>query len=228
MLGKSELEAKDLAAAENYLRAAWRLSQDRVSGYEYGHLLEAKGDKAAAAHQYELAHVASVSNAFLAFLVPGSPVEDQIAAGYKRVNGKPLASTALNNGRYDGSLRAELDKETEIHGLVRITKLNGQALFSVAFQTGKPVKANMLGGDKEMASLVPVLQTHLYAPVLPAGSKARLLREFRVVCTQYAGCDAYVLLPSAVEMPAINIRRDITPANAPIGTKTIKIEVAPQ
>jgi hypothetical protein len=227
MLGRSALEGKDLPTAENYLRAAWRLSQDRVSGYEYGRLLEAKGNKNGAAHQYELAHATSVSNAFLGFLVPGSAVEDQIAESYKRVTGRPLISSALNKGQYDGSLRAELDKEVEIHELVRTTKLNGQGLFSVAFQSGRPVKAYLLSGDKGMDSLVPVLQSHAYAAFLPTGSKAQLLREVRVICTQYAGCDAYILLPSSVQMPAMTFRRDITPANAPKGTKTVEIEVAP-
>jgi hypothetical protein len=112
-------------------------------------------------------------------------------------------------------------------GSSHTTQLNGQALFSVAFEAGKHVKAYMLGGDKEMESLVPVLQSHAYPPVLPIGSKALLLREFRIICTPYAGCDVYLLLPTSIQAPAINTRRDITPANAPNGTKTIQIEVAP-
>jgi hypothetical protein len=226
-LGKSAFQAKDMTTAENYLRAAWRLSQDRLSGYQYGKVLEAMGNKAAA-HQYELAHATSASNAFASFEVPDSTTKDQIAADYKRVTGKPLTSSSLNNGRYDGSIRAELDKELEIHELVRTTKLNGQAFFSVVFETGRPTKANLLSGEKELASLIPTLQAHAYAPVIPAGSKARLLRQVRVICTPYAGCDAYILLPSAIQMPAINFRRVVIPVNQPKGSKTVEIQMTPQ
>ena len=227
VIGKAALESKDLTAAENYLTAAWRVSQDRSSGYELARVLEAKGNTSAAAHQYQLANATSISNPFLSLLMPGSALNDKISDGYKRITGKPLTSTTLNNGQYNGSLRAELDKEIEIHGFVHATKLNGQAMFSIAFEAGKPVKAYMLGGDKVMESLVPVLQSRTYTPVLPAGSKARLLREFRVICTPYAGCDVYILLPTSIQAPATFIHRDITPANAPKGTKTIQIEVDP-
>ena len=226
-VGKSALEAKDLTTAENYLRAAWRLSQDRTSGYELGRVLEAKGNKAAAAHQYELANATSITNPFLSLLVPGSALEEKIADGYKRTSGKPLTSKALNNGQYNGSFRAELDKEIEMHEFVHTTKFNGQALFSVAFEAGKPVKAYMLGGDKVMESLVPVLQSHTYTPVLPAGSKARLLREFRVICTPYAGCDVYILLPTSIQGPVTYFRRDNTPGNASKDPVTEKMVLVP-
>jgi hypothetical protein len=85
----------------------------------------------------------------------------------------------------------------------------------------------MIGGDKELAALVPALQAHSYPSVLPTGSKARVLREFRLICTPYAGCDAYILLPSSIQTPSINFRRVVTPANAPKDSKTIEIEVAP-
>jgi hypothetical protein len=227
VMGKAAFESKDLSTAENYLRAAWNLGQDRISGYQLGRVFEARGNKLAAAHQYELADITSASDPFLSFLVSTPGVNDEIGESYKRVTGKGLTATALKNGQYDGSLRAELDKEVEIHELVHTTKLNGQALFSVAFEAGKPVKAYMIGGDKELAALVPALQAHSYPSVLPTGSKARVLREFRLICTPYAGCDAYILLPSSIQTPSINFRRVVTPANAPKDSKTIEIEVAP-
>jgi hypothetical protein len=228
VMGRSAFATKDLATAENYLRAAWRLGQDRISGYQLALVLEAKGNKAGAAHQFELANASSVSDPFLSFLVSGSGLKDQISEGYKRVAGKALTSTSLNDGRYDGSLRAELDRDTEIHEVVRTTKLNGQALFSVAFEAGKPVKVNPLGDDKAMASLVPVLQAHTYPSVLPAGSKARLLREFRVICTPYAGCDAYILLPNSIQGPIFSVPRTNKQADGSDGSKVIEIQLAPQ
>jgi len=230
VVGKSALESKDLTTAENYLRAAWRLSQDRTSGYELAQVLEAKGNKAAAAHQYELVHATSITNPFLSLLIPASSLDDKIADGYARTAGRPLTSTALNHGQYNGSLRAELDKEIELHAFLRSTKLNGQALFSMAFEAGKPVTAHLLSGDKELESLVPAMQAHTYTPMLPAGSKARLLREFRVICTPYAGCDLYILLPTAIQGPVNYIRSvNVPPSGAkePVMQKMVLVP-APQ
>ena len=71
--------------------------------------------------------------------------------------------------------------------------------------------------------MAATLQGNRFGVLLPAGSKARLLREVRIICTPYGGCDAYLFLPSAVQIPP----KDITPPNAPKGTKTIQIEVQP-
>ena len=218
--GWSALEAKDLVTAESYLRAAWQLSQDKISGYQFGRMLEAKGDKTAAAHQYELAHVSSINNSLGGFT--SFDLEDRIAESYKKLTGKEITTTALNRGFYNGSLRAELDKPNEVHGLTPTSQLNGEALYSVAYEADKPAKALMLQGEKGFMSLSARLEGHSFHILLPAGSKARLLREVRVMCSSYGGgCDAYMLLPSALHIPA----KDITPPDAPKGTKTLQIQV---
>lgn len=68
-----------------------------------------------------------------------------------------------------------------------------------------------------------MLQAHSFPPALPNASKARLLREVRLVCTPYAGCDAYMMLPTSVQMPPIEI-------NSASGEKSVQIELqaAPQ
>jgi hypothetical protein len=226
--GWAALESKDLPTAENYLRAAWRLSQDKTSGYQLGRLLEAKGNRAAAAHQYELAHAASAGNWFgsgSAYLPHG--INDRIVESYRKFTGKDLTSSALKLTQYNGSLRQELDKEFEIRPLTRTSKLTGEAMFTVAFETGKPPKAYFLNGGKGFEPLQSALQTHPFSPILPAGSKARLLREFRLLCTPYAGCDAYILLPTAIEYTARQVSIDLTPPPPPPGTKVIHIPSEP-
>jgi hypothetical protein len=226
--GWAELEAKHLPAAENYLRAAWQLSQDQMIGYQYGRLLEAKGDKAAAAHVYELASVTSagVSNMSNTLLYPSYSAPSRIAASYKKMTGKELTATSLNHGQYTGSLRAELDKQVEIHSFTPTSKVTGEALFAVVYEVGKPPQAHFLGGEKKLAPLASTLEGHRFAVSLPAGSKARLLREVRLVCSSYAGgCDAYLLLPSSVARPARKITPEIVPRNAPQGTKTVQIQL---
>jgi len=222
--GWAALEAKDLPTAENYLRAAWQLSQDQMIGYQLGRLLEAKGDKYDAAHIFELASVSTAGTNDLVdrLFYSNYNVGDQIATSYARLTGKPLTATALNHGQYDGSLSAELDKENEVKGFTKASKLNGEALFILAYEPEKPVKAYLLQGDKGFASMESTLLAHHFPASVPNGSKARLLREVRLMCSSYGGgCDAYLLLPTAVRIPP----KDITPPNAPKGTKTIQIEV---
>jgi hypothetical protein len=232
-LGWAALEAKDLPTAENYLSAAWHLSQDKTTGYLYGLLLEAKGQKDAAAHQYELASVTSAGSYLPTGPFSAYSVGDRIAASYKEITGKPLTATALKHGQYNGSLRAELDKQVEIHGITSASKVNGEALFSVSFEEGKPTKAIFLGGDKQLRSMAGTLETRRFLVALPDGSKARLLREVRLICSSYGGgCDAYLLLPTAIQMPNRMIKINALPVNGPKDAqpkivKSVQVEVQP-
>ena len=170
-----------------------------------------------------MAHITTVGNSYGGFLYSDHKVDDRIAESYRKVAGKEMNATPLNHGEYNGSLSAELDKEIEFRQLLDSSKLTGKALFELAFETGKPVKAYSLQGDKGFDAMVPVLQKHSFPAVLPGDSKARLLREVRVVCSPYAGCDAYILLPTAFQIPARTIVTEGAPGSA--GTKTVEIEV---
>jgi len=220
-------EVKDLPTAENYLRAAWQLSQDQMIGYQLGRLLEAKGDKTDAMHIYELASVSTAGRNDLVdrLFYSNYKVGDQIAASYEKLAGKPLTATALNHGQYNGSLGAELGKENEVKGFTLTSKLNGEALFTLAYEPEKPVKAYLLFGDKEFVSMESTLLTRHFPFPMPNGSTARLLREVRLMCSSYGGgCDAYLLLPSAIQIPP----KDIAPANAPQGAKAAPIDQIPE
>ncbi len=199
-LGHAALDVKDLATAEDYLRAAWTLSEDRMTGYQLGRLLAIKGDNEAAAHVWQLADITNGGESLGGRLYSDASVRDQIAEAYKKLTGKPMSATALNNGQYDGSLRAELDRLTEFRGWVHSTKLNGQGMFILANEPGKPVKAHLLSGDKVMEKMISTLETHKLLVAFPRQSKARMMREVRLICTPYAGCDAYVFLPNAVQI----------------------------
>jgi hypothetical protein len=225
--GWAALEVKDLPTAENYLRAAWQLSQDQMIGYQLGRLLEAKGDKAAAMHIFELASVstAGMNDLVDRLLYSNYKVGDQIAASYQKLAGKPLTATALNHDQYNGSLSAELDKENEIKGFTQAGKLNGVAFFVLAYEPERPVKVYLLQGDKEFASMESTLLAHDFPVSIPNGSKARLLRAVRLICSSYGGgCDAYLLLPSAIHIPP----KGITPPNASQGTKVVPIDQTPE
>jgi hypothetical protein len=226
-LGWAALETRDLPTAETYLRAAWRLNLDQITGYQLGRLLEAKSEKAAAAHQYELASVTGAGISY-SLLSSSYNLHDRILASYQKLTGKPLTATALNHGQYNGSLRAELDKETDFRGFIPTSKLTGEALFTVAYEEGKPVKARFLSGDKNMASMAAALEKHRLGALLPANSKARLLRDVRLVCSQYGGgCDAYLLPPTAIRIPAKSVVTTMAPPATPPKIKMSPTKVQP-
>ncbi len=203
-LGWASLEKNDLGTAEVYLRAAWQATQSSLAGYELARVQEAKGDKAGAAHLYELVSIVGADGVLV---IPAGVDPRQLAVdGYTRLTGKELKATSLNNGAYNGSLMQELDKMHEIRPLIHATKLTGVGYFVVAYEDGKPPKAVFLGGEKTMTSLVPSLESGHFTVGLPAHSKARLLREVRMVCSPYAGCDAYLLLAGKTEMPRTPIK----------------------
>jgi hypothetical protein len=226
-LGWAALEARDLPTAETYLRAAWHLNLDQVTGYQLGRLLEAKGNKAAAAHQYELASLTGAGASF-SLLSSSYNLHDRILANYLKLTAKPLTATALNHGQYNGSLRSELDKETDFRGFIPTSTLTGEALFTVAYEEGKPVKARFLSGDKKVAPMAAALERHRLGALLPANSKARLMREVRLVCSQYGGgCDAYLLPPTEIKIPAKSVVTTVAPPSAPKGTKIVQLKIQP-
>jgi hypothetical protein len=145
----------------------------------------------------------------------------EIAESYKHLTGKELTATPYKNGAYSGSLRQELDKLTQVHPIVKTTKLNGTAYFMAVFEAGKPTRFHLFGGDKPLASLVPTLQSYAFQTSLPQGSKARLVREVRVICTPWAGCDADLLLPNALQMSFPTFVNVTQPGEAPVGVKLV-------
>ena len=149
---------------------------------------------------------------------------EECGDSYRRLTGKdPNSAARMPGGRYEGSPIAELNKETEFHQVFRTSKVTGVGLFILVFEPGKPVQVRFLSGDQGVRGFESALKTVAFHPGFPAGSKARVLREIRLVCTPYAGCDGYMMLPNAVQIPP----KDITPPDAPKGTKTFQIEVQP-
>jgi hypothetical protein len=147
-------------------------------------------------------------------------IHDHILQSYEKLTGKPLTSSPLNHGAYKGSLRAELDKDTDNRGFTPTSNVTGEALFILTYEAGKPVKAHFLSGDKPLASMTATLEKHRLGASLPSNSKARLQREIRLNCSSYGGgCDAYLLLPSSLEIPPT----PVTQPSAPEGSKTVQI-----
>ena len=226
MRGWVALKTGDLATAESSLRAAWKLNHSQVSGYLLGQLLEAKGEKAAAAHQYEFAKLGS-SNYLDQAIYSSFNVQDRIAESYQKLTGKPMTATSLNQGKYNGSLLAELDKETTFRSFTPTSKFTGEVFFTLAYEADKPAKAHLIEGDKKFASLAATLEARKLGGLMPASSKARLLREVRLMCSEYGGgCDAYLLSPWAIHIPGDTIYGKAIQV-APQGSKTIQVKELP-
>lgn len=193
--GWLQLESNHLPEAHSYLQAAWTLSQDPFAGYQFARTLAAEGKREEAEHIYRLAYIGGYGS-IVGSLAPTTNPQQLIADAYQKLAGKHIAATALKDNQYEGSLRAELDKAIERHPLISATKLNGQGYYAFAFQGGKTPKAYLLHGDKGMDSLIPRLERNPFSISLPPGSHALLLREVKLICTPYAGCDAYMMLPN--------------------------------
>ena len=224
-LGWGALETHEQGTAEIYLRAAWQVSQLPMAGYQLARLLEAKGDKAGAAHLYELVSAAGSGKPPMA--PAGMDLQQLAEDGYKHVTGTEMKATPLNKGAYNGSLMQELDRMHEVKPYIRATKLTGMAYFVVAYEDGKPVKATFLGGDKPMAVLASTLEGGRFAAGLPVRSRARLLREVQVVCSPYAGCDADMLPSDKIRMPSIPVKVIEQIKGVSKDGKEIQIELAP-
>lgn len=223
--GWTALANNDPSTAESYLRAAWRLNPDLFNGYLLARVLEAKGEKAAAAHQYELAWISGAGSLLLGFASPDFNLHQVLLDAYRRVAGKELTATPLNHGAYTGSLQAEIDSSHEIHRILHSTHLTGDGYFALAFQAGKPPKASFLSGGNGFSSLASVLEAHPFVVQLPSGSKALLLREVRMACSPWAGCDAYLLNASSVHTPQAAIPVHpvlLNPGAAPKGARSVQ------
>lgn len=223
-LGWAALESKDLPTAESYLQAAWHLGQEKGSGFQLARLLEAKGDKSAAAHQYLLTQFATYRVSALGG--DGMDISDKVAANYLRLTGKEInkAGEGLNKGKYDASPRQELDKETDISHITKTSKLTGSGLYALVFEPGKSIQVKFLGGDKGFEKLDSTLKAVDFHPDFPSGSRARIFREIRVICTPYAGCDGYLQLPGNVTQPESKVVREIRVGK---NAKSVEIPLLP-
>jgi len=201
--GWTALEAKDMPTAESYLQVVWKLGHDQMSGYLLGRVLEAKGDITAAAHQYELAWITSGIPVYN-FRYFGSSARDKIADSYQKLTGKSITTTALNHGVFNDDLLAELDKDKTFNKFAPTGKSAGDAYFIMVYEADAPIKAYLIQGDKKFTSLGTALEALKPGGTLPTGSKARMLREVHVSCSESGyGCDAYLMQPFNLHIPGL-------------------------
>jgi hypothetical protein len=225
--GWTAIENNDLSAAENYLRSSWQVSQDKTSGYLLARTLEAKGNKIGAAYLFGLASVARTDNP-LGLLGFSFLNNYQTEKDFRKWALKSLPTSIPTPQEYEDPRRAEIGKQDKVQLFVHPTKLEGTALFLVAFETGKPIKVNWYGDDAALAPLAHTIESHSFASVFPKDSRAQLLREVRVVCKTDTGCDAYFQMPTRIDIPATSVNTDILKPPLVKGIKMITVQLQPE
>jgi hypothetical protein len=218
--GWASFESGDLASAESYLRASWRLSHDKSSGLQLARVLEAKGDKSMAAHVLELASVAAIDNP-MGLMGSSFPASDDIAREYSHLTGHapPDSRDKLKE------LKVELDQQSGDPTFIRSTKLDGSAIFLVSIGSEGPTKAIWYLDDDALAPAASSLEAHSFEPVFPIGSKAKLLREVYVNCSPGKGCTAFLRTPAVIDFPGSRVNWSIFSPNSAIHFKSVNVRL---
>ncbi|MGH9590466.1 MAG: DUF3857 domain-containing protein [Terracidiphilus sp.] len=164
--------------AESYLAAAWRASQNPEVGYHLGQLFESMGEKKQAATTYALADSAIDSNTSPDI---GGRIKDSLsrlkAAGFKPEAG---GVQALQNLR--------------TYKIPRPKGVGGWGTFRLEITTTGVIESQQMSGADSIAGIKPALAEMKFTGLVPAESKAHLLRSAVITCSSGNNCEV-VLVP---------------------------------
>lgn len=165
--------------AESYLAAAWRASLNPEVGYHLARFYEATGKKKEAATTYALADTATNSN------IPpdlSGRIKDSLAR-LKAAGFKPAA----------GGVQALQDLRT--YRIPRPKGVSGWGAFRLEITTTGVIESQQMSGADQIAGIKSALTTMKFAGLVPAKSKAHLLRSAVVSCSEGKECEV-VLVPN--------------------------------
>ena len=164
--------------AESYLAAAWRASQNPEVGYHLGQLYETMGEKKQAATTYALADTAIDSNTSPD---TGGRIKDSLAK-LKAAGFKPEA----------GGVQALQDLRS--YKIPRPKGVGGWGAFRLEITTAGVIESQQMSGADSIAGIKPALAAMKFPGLLPADSKAHLLRSAVISCASGKECEV-VLVP---------------------------------
>jgi len=168
----------DLDLAEDYIRAAWLLSEAAEVGLHLGQVYEKLGRPREAARVYTLAlTLHTTPNVYRQLLERARKLADA-DMGQAAATGKQQVPPAeqLRRGRH--------------RQLENPSKLSGSADFYLVFSPAKVESVRHVRGEKSLKVLGDPLAT-LGLPVkFPRASTARILRQVTVTCEPAGPCDA--------------------------------------
>ncbi|MFZ0702461.1 MAG: DUF3857 domain-containing protein [Candidatus Acidiferrales bacterium] len=177
-LGWVYFQQGKLAEAEPLIEAAWRLNQVGDTGAHLAQLYEARGEKDLAIRTYEQSLAAGAAPAetrerLAKLLGPTAGTPAAIDAAVKRAGSELMRERTVSLGK---------------------TTVTGRAGFVVLIEPGTngPVAhdAKFLVGNDRLASVAERLRAVSFPPILPRGTRARMVLRGAVTCSaQTAKCD---------------------------------------
>lgn len=179
-LGWVHFQMGNLEKAEQYLRAAWNLSQSPPVGDHLGRVYDKKGQRITAARYYAMAVAAKGS-------VPEA--RERVFS----ILGMTRASQAIERAREQlGRQRTTRVKPAKA--------VKGSAEFFLIFgPSGKVEDARYVSGVEGLRGAAVSLRTIRFDLASPPGSTARVLRRGILMCiTPKVGCDFVLLTPDSV------------------------------
>jgi len=168
--------------AENYIAAAWKVTQHSEVGDHLGQVYEKNDKPVEAAKIYQLSLAAET-------LSPDPSGTDTIQASLDRLKAKGVAPA-------DGDPNQELAKMRTIS----IPKAaNGTADFFLLVSADKVEDAQFISGDEGLKAAAPELLKIDMSGQIPKGSGAKLVRRGMLNCSDAASqCQFTLLLPQSV------------------------------
>lgn len=162
------------AEAQPLLEAAWRLNQMSDTGDHLGQLYAARGQKDLAARLYEEALAAGTAL---------GATRDRL----RKLLGPAAANAAIDRGAKRGG--AELTGERTIS--LGATTLTGKAQFVLLVERASAAPAvtdaRFLLGDDKLATLAARFRSLSLPPILPPGSRARVVLRGVASCSAKSG-----------------------------------------
>lgn len=207
-LGYILMKEGKLKEARSYLEASWSNSQRAVVGLHYGRVLEQLHERAQALRIYKLtlhqendvASEVAVYERSTGQKLPARPREthDKLTAAIARLKREHVASSGE-----DPTLA--LQAMRTFHLLAgRAPKKFQQATFRLEFAADGPPQVMQVNGDAVMAQFVGKIRQVRFPELVPAASKAELVRDAAMSCSPGDRHCVLVLMPMGL-MQAENI-----------------------
>lgn len=186
-LGWVHFRLGHLAQAEDFLYAAWLLSQSGIEADHLGQVYEQQKKTEKAIHMYRLA-----------LSTPESHVGawDETRQRLERLTGKKAPTIPdLIRGDPNGSELSQL----RVAKLKRLVPGQATAEFFLLFKPGPKIEAvKFISGSEKLRSAGTALEAANFQVAFPEGSSARLLRRALLMCTDVSGCEAVLFPPESV------------------------------
>ncbi|HEX8812279.1 MAG TPA: tetratricopeptide repeat protein, partial [Terracidiphilus sp.] len=162
-----------------YILPSWRNGLSAEVGEHLGEIYEKQGKRDEAATAYHLAEAASGSNT-------ASPLRRLIHEGYTRLE---AAGAKPKSKDYTEELQV-----SRTYKLGKIAGASRWGSFRLILSTDGVVESQKMSGADSILTANDAIRKLKFPELLPAGSKAHLLRSGVVSCSQTTGCEL-VLVP---------------------------------